>query len=156
MEKRNSVFGAKSPQTEREVNDVAIDCRCGRTLLQLTSESIVQFYCHCDDCRAVSGGAFSPIALFPSDSVSVVGGETFTWTYKTLPRTRCSVCGTLLFGEPKGSGMRGVSGFLLPVSRFRPMFHIRCSSAVLAVDDALPHFKDLPASMGGSDEKVGW
>lgn len=133
-----------------------ISCRCGSVQVRLSDAPIVQFYCHCDDCRAVTGGAFLPIALFPADAVTVSGGPTSTWTYKTLPRTRCSTCGTLLFGEPPGLGVRGVSGFLLPNDVFSPAFHIRCEHAVTRVEDELPHFKDLPASLGGTDETVDW
>jgi hypothetical protein len=87
----------------------------------------------------------------------VVSGEnTSTWTYKTLPRTRCSICGTFLFGEPPGLGMRGVSGYLLPAGMFEPAFHNQCRYAVVPVQDELPHFKGLPASFGGTDETVDW
>lgn len=131
-------------------------CRCGSVQLKISSVPTAQFYCHCDDCRAVTGGAFSLIALFPTDSVSLSGSNTFTWAYKTLPRTRCSTCGTLLFGEPAGMGLRGVNGFLLPAGTFQPGFHNQCQYAVVPVKDDLPHFRGLPASFGGSDEKVGW
>jgi hypothetical protein len=138
------------------MSEITVSCRCGSVQLKLSGAPVAQFYCHCDDCRAVTGGAFSPIALFQTGSVSVSGNNTSTWTYKTLPRTRCSTCGTLLFGEPPGLGMRGVSGYLLPADEFRPMFHIRCQHAVAPVKDALPHFKDLPTSFGGSDETADW
>ena len=135
---------------------VTVKCRCGSVQLRLDSAPVAQFYCHCDDCRAATGGAFIPIALFPTEALSVVGGSIFTWTYKTLPRTRCSTCGTFLFGEPPGLGLRGLSGFLLPSELFAPAFHIQCRYAVLPVKDVLPHFKSLPASFGGVDEVVGW
>lgn len=134
---------------------MTLSCRCGSVQLRLGAAPIAQFYCHCDDCRAATGGAFAPIALFSADAVAMSGGDTFSWTYKTLPRTRCSTCGTFLFGEPPDLGLRGVSGFLLPADMFKPDFHIHCHRAVLPVKDDLPHFRDLPASFGGSDEMVG-
>lgn len=133
-----------------------LSCRCGSVQLRVVGAPMTQFYCHCDDCRAATGGAFVPIALFSTDALAVSGGDTSTWTYKTLPRTRCSTCGTFLFGEPPGLGVLGVSGFLLPPDMFKPAFHIHCRDAVLPVKDDLPHFKGLPASFGGSDETVGW
>jgi len=133
-----------------------LQCRCGQVTLRLTEAPVAQFYCHCEDCRAVTGGAFSPLALFPAGGVELQGGDTTTWALKTMPRTRCAACGTLLFGEPPGMGMRGVSGWLLPPELFKPEFHIRCQHAVMPVQDALPHFKDVPAAFGGSDEMVGW
>jgi hypothetical protein len=133
-----------------------LSCRCGTVQLEISSAPVAQFYCHCDDCRAVTGGAFIPLALFAADSVAVIGNPVFTWTYKTLPRTRCSTCGTFLFGEPPGSGVRGVSGYLLSADEFGPSFHIHCQSAVIPVNDRLPHFKGLPASFGGNDATVEW
>ena len=131
-------------------------CRCGKVRLHLSETPVAQFYCHCEDCRAVTGGAYSPLALVPSDGVTVSGGDTATWTYRTTPRTRCVSCGTLLFGEPPGLGVRGVSGFLLPAELFTPAFHIHCQRAVAPVKDGLPHFKDMPAAFGGCDEVIGW
>jgi hypothetical protein len=145
-----------SGKKEITMEPVTVSCRCGSVQLRIGAAPITQFYCHCDDCRAVTGGAFVPIALFPTDAVAVNGGDTFTWTYKVLPRTRCSTCGTFLFGEPDGLGMRGVSGFLLPSDMLKPAFHIHCRHAILPVKDDLPHFKGLPASFGGADETVDW
>lgn len=133
-----------------------VGCRCGSVQLKLSGASMAQFYCHCDDCRAVTDGAFSPLALFQKSSVAVIGSGISTWTYKTLPRTRCSRCGTLLFGEPPGLNLRAVSGYLLPADQFAPLFHIHCRHAVTRVKDDLPHFQGLPASFGGADETVGW
>jgi hypothetical protein len=138
------------------MEDTTLSCRCGSVRLHLSSSPIAQFYCHCADCRAVTGGAYTPIALFPADAVVVSGEDIFMWTYKTLPRARCSTCGTFLFGEPPGLGVRGVSGFLLPTEMFKPAFHSQCQHAVLPVKDDLPHFKTIPASFGGTDERVAW
>jgi hypothetical protein len=133
-----------------------LQCRCGQVHLHLSEAPIVQFYCHCEDCRAVTGGAYSLLTLFPANGVKLAGGDTTTWTYRTTPRTRCAHCGTLLFGEAPGMGVRGVSGFLLPPDLVKPAFHIRCQHAVMPVMDDLPHFKDVPAAFGGDDETVDW
>ena len=138
------------------MESMILRCGCGSVQLDVRGSASAQFYCHCDDCRAVTGGAFAPIALFASDAVAITAGNTWSWSYKTLPRTRCSTCGTLLFGEPPGLGVRGVSGFLLPADQFEPTFHVRCTFAVLPVIDDLPHYADLPASFGGTDDKIGW
>ena len=145
-----------SGKKEITMEGINLNCRCGSVQLRITAEPMTLFYCHCDDCRAVTGGAFVPIALFSTDAVTLSAGATSTWTYKTLPRTRCSTCGTFLFGDPPGLGVRGVSGFLLPADMLKPAFHIQCRYAVIPVKDDLPHFKHLPASFGGSDETVGW
>jgi hypothetical protein len=135
---------------------MTLRCRCNGVELRIAGAPVAQFYCHCTDCRAATGGVIVPMALFPADAVALHGVATFTWTLRTLPRTRCATCGTLLFGEPPGLGMRGVSGMLLPPEDFRPTFHIRCQHAIMKVKDDLPHFKDVPAMFGGTDETVDW
>jgi hypothetical protein len=143
-------------EMDMDMEPITLSCRCGSAHVRISGSPVSQFYCHCEDCRAVTGGAFVPTALFPAACVAVSGDTVVTWTYKTLPRSRCSVCGTLLFGEPADLGVRGVNGFLLPAEMFKPEFHIRCQQAVVAVKDELPHFKDVPAIFGGVDETVDW
>mgnify|MGYP003583497774 FL=1 len=147
---------ATTNTTNTNTPTTTLACRCGKVQLHISDAPVAQFYCHCDDCRAVTGGALAPMALFPASAVQLAGGDTTEWTYRTTPRTRCAACGTLLFGEPPGLGMRGVSGFLLPPQMFKPQFHIRCQQAVVAVKDELPHYKHVPAAFGGTDETVAW
>ncbi|MEO8179198.1 MAG: hypothetical protein ABI895_10235 [Deltaproteobacteria bacterium] len=52
--------------------------------------------------------------------------------------------------------VRGVNGYLLPPSEFKPTFHMHCRFAVRPVVDNLPHYKSRPARFGGNDELIGW
>lgn len=137
------------------MNTVRVQCLCGSAQLELQGDPVSQFYCHCDDCQAIHGAACVGVALFPRQAVRLVKGETSSWTYKTMPRHHCPECGTRLFAQP-GSDLTGVPATLLPHGMFQPEFHIRCRFAVLPVDDALPHYAELPAALGGSGETVGW
>jgi hypothetical protein len=140
----------------REEAMTAIQCRCGAVKIELTGEPVAQFFCHCDDCQAVHGGAYIPVALFPIDAVKVIAGTPKAWKLRTMPRLSCPDCGTRLFAEPPGVGMRGVIGSLLPEGKFKPTFHIHSRLAVRPVRDELPHYKALPAVFGGTDETVDW
>ncbi|MBE9167977.1 GFA family protein [Pleurocapsales cyanobacterium LEGE 06147] len=133
-----------------------ISCLCGSVKVQLKGEPTTQFYCHCDDCQATSGGAYIGIAIYPADAVSVTQGELITWTLKTLPRQRCSVCGTHVMAKVPGLAEYGVKANLLPLGTFKPECHIQCQHAILPIKDNLPHFKSFPTSFGGSDETVDW
>jgi Glutathione-dependent formaldehyde-activating enzyme len=62
-----------------------VQCRCGATELEITAEPIVQFYCHCDDCQAVHGGAYAPESVYPADAVTVVRGDPTNWKVKRNP-----------------------------------------------------------------------
>jgi len=133
-----------------------IQCRCGATEIEITAEPLVQFFCHCDDCQAVHGGAYVPESVYPAHAVKVVRGDPLTWKLKRSPRFTCRECGTRLFIDVERLGLRGVNGFLLPPDAFNPTFHMHCRFAIRPVVDGLPHYKGLPARFGGSDETVEW
>jgi hypothetical protein len=133
-----------------------IQCHCGNVHVELTGAPVAQFFCHCDDCQAMHGAAYIPVAMYPADKVKVTSGSPKTWKLKSLPRTSCPDCGTRIFAEIPSLGLRPVIASLLPKGSFSPTFHIQCQHAVRPVRDYLPHFKGFPASFGGSDEKVNW
>jgi hypothetical protein len=83
-------------------------------------------------------------------------GETEVFTLRTTPRTRCKRCGTYLFAEVPGYGVRGVNADLLPEGMFNPEFHIQCRFAAAPIQDDLPHYKRTPARFRGSDELMQW
>jgi hypothetical protein len=132
-----------------------IQCSCGAVEIRITGKSIVQYCCHCDDCQSVHGKAYS-CSVYPSPFVSVTRGETDTFTLRTSPRTKCKRCGTYLFAEVPGHGVRGVNGDLLPEGLFSPEFHIQCRYAGAPIKDNLPHYKGTPARFNGSDEVMPW
>jgi hypothetical protein len=133
-----------------------VACRCGAVEIEISGEPVAQFYCHCDDCQIVHGGAYVPESVYAADAVRVVRGEPAAWTLKRNPRVFCRDCGTRLFIEVLALGFRGVNGALLAPGRFEPQFHMQCQFAVRPVADSLPHFKSRPARFGGSDETVDW
>jgi hypothetical protein len=132
-----------------------VRCPCGAVTIALRGDPVMQFYCHCDDCRAVGGGAYVGLALFSSDNVRT-NGETDTWTLRSLARERCKVCGTHVFAAIPAFGQHAIKANLLPPGTFRPAFHIHCRRAVLPVEDDLPHYAALPAAFGGTDEEIDW
>lgn len=133
-----------------------LTCRCGEVELEVHGDPIAQFYCHCDDCQLVHGGAYAPESLHPADAVQVVRGNPTCWKLKRTPRWTCPTCGTRLFSDVETVNLRGLNGYMLPKGQFRPAFHMQCQYAVVPVRDALPHYKSMPASFGGSDETVDW
>ncbi|MBC7941559.1 MAG: GFA family protein [Chitinophagaceae bacterium] len=133
-----------------------IACLCRAVQVRLTGDAVAQFYCHCDDCQAASGGAYVSVALYPAEAVSHTQGELVPWTLKTMPRKRCAVCGTHVLAEVPGGKQIGVKANLLPAAVFKPTFHENCRYAVVPVVDDLPHYKGYPAAFGGTDDPVGW
>jgi hypothetical protein len=133
-----------------------VHCRCGAVELEIASEPMTQFFCHCDDCQAVHGAAYAPESVYPAESVRIIRGDPQSWALKRSPRFFCRDCGTRLFIEVAALKVRGVNGYLLPEGAFRPDFHMHCRFAVRPVADALPHYKSRPARFAGSDETVDW
>ncbi len=133
-----------------------VTCPCGAIELTVRGTPIAQFYCHCDDCRRMTSGAYAAESVHRAEEVEVTRGETAVWTLKRNPRHFCATCGGRLFIDVARLGLRGVNAFLLPPGAFAPQFHVNCGFAVLPVADDLPHFARMPAGFGGSDEKVDW
>jgi hypothetical protein len=88
-----------------------VQCRCGAVEVEITAEPIVQFYCHCDDCQAVHGGAYAPESVYPAAAVKVVRGDPMSWKLKRNPRVTCRECGTRLFIDVEAQRLRGVNDF---------------------------------------------
>lgn len=134
--------------TERTVS-----CPCGQARLRISGDPLVQFYCHCNDCRRVHGAAYTPEAMFKAREVAVEG-ETIALTLKSTPRVSCAKCGTRLFADLPALKLRGVSGTLLP--DFKAELHINCESALAPVRDDLPHYANSPESFGGDGKLAEW
>ena len=133
------------------MNLTTLKCNCGAVEMEIAGEPMAQYFCHCDDCQAVHGGAYA-VSLHKADRVSVTHGETVKMILKTTPRTKCANCGMFLFAEVPGYDVRGVNAELLPNGQFRPQFHLQCQFAAEPLTDSLPHYKHLPSSFGGSGE----
>ncbi len=130
-------------------------CNCGAVKVTIEGDPKVAFYCHCEDCQKVHSATAIPVVMFSAGDVKT-SGDTSIYTLRETPRTSCTKCGTRLFAEPPGMGMRGVVAGILPPGTFKPAFHIQCQHAAVPVKDGLPHFKGYPAAFGGSDDVVDW
>jgi hypothetical protein len=133
----------------------AVRCACGVVEMMLTGTPLIQYVCHCDDCQAVHGHAYA-CSLYPASAVAIQRGEIEATVLKSSPRSRCRHCGTYLFAEVPGYPLRGVNGDLLAPGLFRPEFHMQCRYSRAPIDDALPHYKGVPARFKGSDELMVW
>jgi hypothetical protein len=133
-----------------------LSCPCRAIEVVVHGAPIAQFYCHCDDCRKMTSGAYAAELVHREEDVLVTRGQTAVWTLQRNPRHYCVVCGGRLFIDIASRKLRGVNAFLLPEDAFRPQFHVNCRLAVLPVRDGLTHYAGMPALFGGSDETVDW
>ena len=76
-------------------------CLCGGVQFEVTEPFERVTYCHCGNCKKISGGAGTVNARSRTDAIRIVAGQDLLRTYQppegTL-KTFCSVCGSNLFG----------------------------------------------------------
>jgi hypothetical protein len=133
-----------------------IECLCGEMKLTLEGDPLFSVYCHCRDCQRVHGGAYLPAALYRTSQTHITSGTPLLWKLRTTLRATCPACGTRLFAEPAGLGVRSIPAHLLPPGIFKPAFHMQCQDALVPVRDELPHYRGYPAALGGSDDQMAW
>lgn len=136
--------------------ETTIQCLCGQVKIALQGEPLFCVYCHCRDCQVVHGGAYVPAAIYQTSNTRITAGSPVPWRLRTTIRGTCSACGTLLFAEPPGLGIRSVAAHLLPTGVFKAAFHMQCQDAIAPIGDDLPHYREYPAVMGGSDDQMPW
>jgi hypothetical protein len=76
-------------------------CLCGGVRFEVTSEPLAVRYCHCTNCKKLSGGIGTVNARVPSASIRVVSGDDLLRTYQPdegSSKTFCSRCGSNIFG----------------------------------------------------------
>lgn len=83
--------------------ELTATCLCGSVRISCGKPVGPGGYCHCDDCRRVTGSAFSVNVPFEASGFRVVVGETGSFTKladsgNELTRHFCRNCGSPLFG----------------------------------------------------------
>ncbi len=133
-----------------------VTCPCNAIELTVRGKPLAQFFCHCDDCRKMTSGAYASESVYRQDDVSVTRGSPIVWTLRRNPRHFCGTCGGRMYIEVVAQKLVGVNGFYLPPAEFTPRFHVNCKLAVQPVRDDLLHYAGMPTAFGGSDECVDW
>ena len=75
-------------------------CYCGTTTRQSTESPQAVAYCHCDDCRRVTGAPVAAFVAFKDAAVSLKPNEGKSISVNSgVTRTFCESCGTPLTGR---------------------------------------------------------
>ncbi|MBX2837213.1 MAG: GFA family protein [Gammaproteobacteria bacterium] len=75
-------------------------CYCGAKQLSSSQEPKAVAYCHCDDCRRVSGAPVAAFAAFDEAALTVTPNEgKRVEVNEGVSRSFCDVCGTPLTGR---------------------------------------------------------
>ena len=132
-------------------------CLCGGVVVRVSGSPLTEGYCHCESCRQWHAAPINAWALWKSDRMEIVSGESLLSGFDsgTSFRFRCSRCGSGLFNR-KARGVTVVYADVLRNSGYshEPRCHIHCDESVMTVEDGLPRYVDMPKEWGGSGELV--
>ena len=125
-------------------------CLCGAVQVSIADEFLYAGYCHCPDCRASSGSAFSAFAGIPKEKLQLTcGAESISKFRKNEDNVIhfCRHCGSWLFSIVRNGEFAHVRlGILIDDPSIRPSFHIFVGSKAPwhTICDGLPQFVGLP------------
>jgi len=75
-------------------------CYCGRTTITATQKPLAVAYCHCSDCRRVTGAPVAAFAAFDDQAVTLSPDDGREVTANPgVKRTFCTTCGSPLTGR---------------------------------------------------------
>ena len=117
-------------------------CYCGATAIRATAPPFAVAYCHCADCRRVTGAPVAAFAAFESSAVTFSPNEGRSVSVTPgVTRTFCDTCGSPLSGRfdylPKTIYIP--VGLLDQANAFPPELHAHDGSrlAWLHIEDGL-------------------
>lgn len=76
-------------------------CLCGGVEFELLEAPETLRYCHCQNCKKLSGGIGTVNGRVPSSAIRIVEGEELLQTFEPpggTAKTFCLACGSNLFG----------------------------------------------------------
>ena len=76
-------------------------CLCGGVRFELSEAPETLRYCHCQNCKKLSGGIGTVNGRVPSSAIRIVEGEELLQTFEPpggTAKTFCLACGSNLFG----------------------------------------------------------
>ena len=73
-------------------------CYCGRTRIRARAEPRSVCYCHCEDCRRISGAPVSVLAAFDAYAVTVTPEPATASAAPGTLRAFCGACGSPVMG----------------------------------------------------------
>jgi hypothetical protein len=148
--------------SESEAKTYKGSCQCGEVQFEITGGPWAwQCFCHCNLCRKSTGAPFvalTAVALTDSSFKLTKVGETFKYaSSEHLNRVLCAKCGALCFNEATFGGQQFRATTLATlegavkdnkyIDALAPKVHIFYANRVMDVNDDLPKFDAMPASL---------
>jgi hypothetical protein len=123
-------------------------CSCGRVRYAVEDAFVYAGYCHCSQCRASSGSAFTSFAGIERTKLEVTEGASDITVFEKNPDdlvSFCRRCGSVLFSVVRaGAFVHLTLGTLEGEPSIRPSFHIFVGSKAPwhEITDALPKYEE--------------
>ncbi len=124
-------------------------CHCGAVRYESTGNVVRFAYCHCDDCRKISGSPFSSALVLEAAGFKITQGEDLLTGYVSSPgktRSFCRQCGAhicaRMVARPEIVIIRaGTLDVPPPVS---PQMHVwtKARAPWCAICDTLPQYEE--------------
>lgn len=131
-------------------------CLCGAVRYRVTATPAQFYFCHCSQCRKITGSAFAANVLCPDGELEWLQGEghvrRFDLPGRAFTKVFCEQCGSgLPWRGASGSGLYMPAGSLDADPPLAPGEHIFWAEHAdwLAMYDDLPRTSGFPA--GGAN-----
>lgn len=100
-------------------------CFCGEIRYRLTGDPVLQLFCYCKDCRAISGtDGYAGYMVNESDFSLIQGTpvqhKKVSKEHRTVVRNFCGTCGSNLWGKTEFGLISVAAGSLDNPSLFKP------------------------------------
>ena len=121
-------------------------CLCGGVKFEI-SEARSLTYCHCRNCRKLSGAHVASYVHVDADKFRFVAGEELIQTFESAPgsfRNFCRVCSSTLPGKaPYLATVSIPAGLFDDDPDVRPMLHVfvRSKMSWVEINDGLPQYE---------------
>ena len=119
-------------------------CRCGAVRFEAAAQPHHISYCHCVDCRKVSGAPVSAFVGFMAEEVAIRGDVLVTYQNGTVTRSFCGVCGTPIAYQDLrlADSIYFTLGAMDAPEKYRPTLHayVRQQLPFVHMPDGLPRY----------------
>lgn len=125
------------------------ECYCGTCHYEVADNFEYAMYCHCSQCRRMTGSAYWAFGGIRIDQIRLTAGESEVIHHgdSSAHNVLCGRCGSVLYGSTRGHRYAHVAyGTLTDAPSLLPSAHIFVGSKAPwdEIADDLPQFDELP------------